>query len=142
MSKHFGDMESDLWNEIKEMEYEFKSVLLSTVPYYDNDTTIKFALDRLGHRNLRCEFSTVLESEYPHVLIFGTCFSKKSEVNDFICAYGLYPALFLSADLGNVTDGKCYRLDDQQNKIIKAVLKVRINQFNHSVMVFRIKLLY
>ena len=124
ISKHLDDLEEELANEIAEMEYEFESILLSTVPYKDDDRAFKYKLDRLGQRNLQSKFSTVLESEIPHVLVFGTCFSKRSEVNDHISASGLYPALFLSSDLGYVTDGKRFQLDDQQKEVIKSVIKV------------------
>ena len=66
----------------------------------------------------------MLESEDPHVLVFGTCFSKKSEVNDYISTCGLYPALFLSSDMGYVTDGKRFKLDNQQRQVIRTVVKV------------------
>ena len=56
--------------------------------------------------------------------MFGTCFSKRSEVNDYISACGLYPALFLSSDLGYVTDGKQFKLDDQQREVIRTIVKV------------------
>ena len=124
ISKHLDDLEEELVDEIAEMEYEFESVLLSTVPYKDDDCTFKYKLDRLGKRNLQSKFSTVLQSENPHVLVFGTCFSKKSEVNDHISACGLYPALFLSSDLGYITDGKRFQLDDHQKEVIKAITKV------------------
>ena len=124
ISKHLDDLEEELASEIEEMEYQFESSLLSTVPYKDDDGTFKYKLDRLGQRNLQSKFSTVLESENPHVLVFGTCFSKRSEVNNHISACGLYPALFLSSDLGYVTDGKRFQLDDQQKEVIKSVIKV------------------
>ena len=123
ISKHLDDLEQELITEIKDMEYEFESLLLSTVPYKDVDGNMKYELDRLGHRNLRSKFLSVLESESPHVLVFGTCFSKKSEVNDYISACGLYPVLFLSSDKGNVTQGRCFALDPQQRKILKKTQK-------------------
>lgn len=124
ISKHLDDLEEELASEIEEMEYEFESLLLSSVPYKDDDSTIKYKLDRLGQRNLQSKFSSVLESDDPHVLVFGTCFSKRSEVNDYISACGFYPALFLSSDLGYVTDGKQFNLDDQQKEVIRSVVKV------------------
>ena len=124
ISKHLGDLKKKLGKEIEEMEYEFESVLLSTIPCGVVDGIIKYELDSFGESNLRTKFLSVLESEVPHVLVFGTCFSKRSEVNDHISASGLYPALFLSSDLGYVTDGKRFQLDDQQKEVIKTVAKV------------------
>ena len=124
ISKHLGDLKKKLGKEIEEMEYEFESVLLSTVPCGVEDGIMKYELDSFGESNLRTKFLSVLESEDPHVLVFGTCFSKKSEVNNYISAFGLYPALFLSSDLGYVTDGKRFKLDDQQNQVIRTVMKV------------------
>ena len=106
------------------MEFEFESVLVSTVPYKDEDGTFKYKLDRLGQRNLQSKFLSVVESEDPHILVFGTCFSKKSEVNYYISACGLYPAIFLSSDLGYITDGKRFKLDEQQKIVLKDVVKV------------------
>ena len=126
ISKHLGDMKKELGHEIKDMEYNIESVNLSTVPYKGEDRVTKYRLDSSGECNLKSKFSSLLESEDPHALVFGTCFSKKSEVNDYICAYGLYPALFLSADLGNVTDRKRFKLDEQQTNVINNFLKVMV----------------
>ena len=51
-------------------------------------------------------------------------FSKKSEVNDLISACGLYPALFLSAEMGLVTGGKHFKLDKNQRSVLERVSKV------------------
>ena len=106
------------------MDYEIETLVLLTVPYEGQDKKIRYQLDSCGKRNLKSKSLSVLESKDPHVLVFGTCFSKKSEVNDIICANGLYPALFLSADLGYITDGKQFKHDDQQNDVIRTVVKV------------------
>ena len=124
ISASLGRLKEELSNEIEEMEYTFESVLLSTVPYKDKDGKIQYELDSLGESNLRSKFLSVLDSKDPHALIFGTCFSKKSEINHYISACGLYPALFLCADLGNVTEGRRFQLDDQQIDVIKQLSEV------------------
>ena len=94
ISKHLGDLKKELGNEIKDVEYKFDSIPLLTVPFKDGNSEISYRLDSLGESNLESRFLSVLESDDPHVLVFGTCFSKKSVVNDHISACGLYPALF------------------------------------------------
>ena len=130
ISKHLGGLKKEFAYEIKEMAYEFESVVLSTVPYKVVNGSMKYELDSFGESNLRSKFLSVLESEDHHALVFGTCFSKKSEVNDYICSYGLYPALLLSADLGYVTDRKRFKLDEQQISVIKNFLKVMISNMS------------
>ena len=125
ISRHLEDIKSSLCAEINEMDYDFESILLSTVPYQDEDCTIKYELDSMGQSNLKSRFSTILESRTQHVLVFGTCFSKKSVVNDYISDCGLYPAMFLSSDLGYVTDGRRFELDEQQKYVIKHIVKVK-----------------
>ena len=124
ISTHFERMYEEIEEHIEELNYQFETVTLTTFPYYSEDGSLKYKLNRLSLNNLTSKFQDVIESDYQNVLIFATCHSKKSHVNDFIEACGLYPALFLSADLGMITKGRRFQLDEKQRSIIKIFAKV------------------
>ena len=100
--------------------------LIQSVPTErDSQGNMKYELAGSSLDNLKKEFKNVLNNEQQNILIFATCFSKKSEINRVIDACGLYPALFLSSELGQVTGGRNFKLDKQQRSILEAFTKVR-----------------
>ena len=123
ISKHLEDLKSELGKKIE--NYMFSHVFINTVPTgKDSKGNMLYSLADLSMDNIKREFRNVLNSKEQNILIFATCFSKKSEVNDLISACGLYPALFLSAEMGLVTGGRRFKLDKKQRSVIKRVTKV------------------
>ena len=123
ISKHLEDLKIEIGEGLK--NFSFSHVPISTVPTgYDLEGNLQFSLAGLSLDNLKSKFKDVLNSEEQNILLFATCFSKKSEVNCLIDACGLYPALFLSAEMGLVTRGRCFKLDEKQRSMLAKVSKV------------------
>ena len=121
-------------NEIEEMEYDFEFVDVKTLPKgFDSNKQMIYELAKGSLANIRAKFQNVLNSDSQTVLVFATCFSKKSLVNNIIDATGLYPALLMSADLGYITRDQRFKLDEKQRMILKRFSKVIITSFNKSI---------
>ena len=119
ISKHLEDLKVELGSKMENIN--FCHVPIKTLPRDGS----KFTLAGLSIDNLKYEFRNVLKNEEQTILIFATCFSKKSEVNDFLCACGLYPALFLSAEMGLVSEGRRFKLDENQRSVLETFSKVK-----------------
>ena len=118
-------------NEIEEMEYDFEFVDVKTLPRgFDSNRQMIYELAKGSLANIRAMFQNVLNSDSQTILVFATCFSKKSLVNNIIDASGLYPALLMSADLGFITRDQRFKLDEKQRMILKRFSKVMIIVFN------------
>ena len=112
-------------NEIEEMNYGFEFVEVKTLPDgFDSEGNMVYALAKGSLANINAKVQNVFDSDYQNILVFATCFSKKSQVNDVIDACGLYPALYLTADLGFTTEGNRFKLDLKQQEIVKHFSKV------------------
>ena len=119
ISKHLEDVKMGLTDKMK--NFTFSHVPINTVPIgKDYDGNLEYSLAGLSIDNLKSKFEDVIRSDRQNILIFATCFSKKSEVNDLISACGLYPALFLSAEMGLVTGGSRFKLDKNQRSVLVA----------------------
>ena len=70
---------------------------------------------------LKHTFDTFITKKKPGILILATCFSEKSKVNELLQKYGLYAALKISADRGKLTDGRIYKLDEDQSIVLEKV---------------------
>lgn len=124
ISKHLEDLKNELGTVIE--GYSFSHVPISTVPTgQDSKGNIQYSLAGLSVDNLKSGFRNIINSEEHNILIFATCFSKKSEINCFIDACGLYPVLFLSAEMRLVTGKQNFKLDKQQSSILEKMSKVR-----------------
>ena len=122
---HYENLLDQLEKEIEENDYNFEFVDVKTMPEgFDSENKMTYKLAKGSLANITAKVQNVLDSESQTVLVFATCFSKKSQINDVIDACGLYPALFLSADLGYVTGGHRFKLDEKQKKILLSFSKV------------------
>ena len=67
------------------------------------------------------KFSDLLHKEVPFVLIFASCFSHQSEIKDILRSFGIYAVLSILNDRGIITEGRYFKLDEQQKEILKKV---------------------
>ena len=65
--------------------------------------------------NLAEEF---LERQRPYALVFASCYSYRSSINDVLAANGLLSSLNISVDKGAISSGTVFALDNQQKQII------------------------
>ena len=68
-------------------------------------------LNKLGHK--------LFHEENPSVLIFGSCFSNYSGINEILRENGVIAALNIMKDKGEVSSGKLYQLDECQRHVIQ-----------------------
>ena len=68
-------------------------------------------------------FKDFIRKKEPAILILATCYSEKSDVNKLLWEYGHYAALNISADRGQLTDGRIYELDGDQSIVLEKVHK-------------------
>ena len=114
IGRQYPQLLEDCREELKQLKYSFESVELNTYPTHTN-----FKLQEFSICNLKSRFLHVLDSKEPYAMIFATCFSGKSVVNNHINATGVYSALLLSSERGSVTEGKDFQLDEQQKHALR-----------------------
>ena len=64
------------------------------------------------------------ERKRPSALIFASCNSLYSSITDILRANGIIAAMNISKDLGEVTEGKVFRLDEQQKTVMSDIRDV------------------
>ena len=67
------------------------------------------------------KFSDLLHKEVPFVLIFASCFSHQSEIKDILRSFGIYAVLSILNDRGIITEGRYFKLDEQQKEVLQKV---------------------
>ena len=87
------------------------------------DECKSFEFTTRSEDKLISKFNDFKRADKPGILILATCYSEKSEVNTLLGLYGLYAALFISKERGELTDGRIYKLDDDQTKVLEKVHK-------------------
>ena len=87
----------------------------------DEDITGKFVLKNGSKAAIKIEFHMLLSNKLPIVLVVASCWSFKSALYDELRSAGLFAVMNMSEDLGKITDGKLFLLDDQQQDILKLV---------------------
>ena len=87
------------------------------------DECKSFEFTTRSEKKLIEKFDEFKNADKPGILILATCYSEKSEVNKLLWQYGLYAALFISKERGELTDGRIYKLDDDQQIVLDKVHK-------------------
>ena len=115
LKDHFGNI---IWDE---MEYRLEMIPLVTNAELDKSTFQPkyYYLNDLSRRVLKNLAEDLLERTKPYAIIFASCYSFRSEINDILASNGLIASLNMSVDRGNVTSGNVFALDDKQKEIIK-----------------------
>ena len=80
-----------------------------------------FEFTKRSEDKLKQKFNEFKNADKPGILILATCYSEKSEVNTLLGLYGLYAALYISKERGELTDGRIYKLDGDQTKVLEKV---------------------
>ena len=62
----------------------------------------KYTLLKSSRNLIRMKFNDLLKTSQPHVLIFASCFSHESEINDILRSDGLLSALTVAAERGGI----------------------------------------
>ena len=81
----------------------------------------KYTLLKSSRNKIRMKFNDLLKTSQPNVLIFASCFSHESEINDILRSDGLLSALTVAAERGGITCGKVFKLDPEQQNVLKKI---------------------
>ena len=109
---------NSVWDDMK---YELKVIQLYTTK--QKDKTHKIA--DLSRDDLIKLSKELRQAKHSSALIFASCFTFYSEIKELMIANGMLAALNISKDRGQITEGKAYQLDEQQQEIIDTVVEVR-----------------
>ena len=77
-----------------------------------------YVLSQESIKALQQTFHEVLHSNLPHVFLFASCYSQKSEIINLMTACGLFPTLFITSEKGLITGQLDFQLDDQQKALV------------------------
>ena len=105
---------------IKERNYQMGRVIeVTSKPVESNDG--KYVLQDDSKTNLKTTFEEFLSKQVPIVLILASCFSFNSEICDILRSTGLLTVLNVLEERGDVTNGKMFLLDPEQQKFFKTI---------------------
>ena len=105
------ECESSVWDD---MGLRVKLVQLYTEKQKDRT----FRLSKFSEIEIKNLAKDLCNQKEPSALLFASCYSMHSNIRDILSANGVMAALNISKDKGEVSDGRAFQLDDQQNQII------------------------
>ena len=82
----------------------------------------KYALFKGSVNSIKKKFEESINTTWPHVFIFATCFSRKSEINHLLRSCGLFSALTVSKERADITSGIVFQLDEEQKAFLEAIV--------------------
>ena len=105
---------------IEERQYNMQTVVeLNSVKHESQEG--KYVLDENSKDTLKNEFERVVSLDKPIVLVLASCWSFQSEISNILRAVGLYSALNLLEDHGEISAGKMFKLDNDQKDFLKSI---------------------
>ena len=110
---------NNIWEE---MNFKRKLITISTTETVDMKTfESEFHLSRLTKQDLKELADKICKQNRPIVLIFASCYSYYSSVKDFLAAEGVLAAININKDHGDISGGKIFALDPQQQEVLKKI---------------------
>ena len=114
------DKERIIW---KDMGYTVQLVPITSDLKKDGST---YVLSDLSKRVLDDLGDKLCEQTRPFVLVFASCFSEMSNINDVLNRNGIISTLNLSIEKGLVTNGRVFALDSSQREVLRTVKEVLV----------------
>ena len=105
---------------IEEQKYQMGRVVEVTSKQ-DETKDKKYVLTDDSKETMKNEFERILTSENPTVLILASCWSFRSEISNILSAVGLYSALNLLEDHGEISAGRMFKLDTDQKDFLTSI---------------------
>ena len=106
---------------IEERNYNMGRVVNVTSKPDETSKDEKYVLTGPSKEVIVNEFERILDTETPTVLILASCWSFQGEISNILRSTGLYSALIASEERGEITAGKLFRLDQEQQNIFKMI---------------------
>lgn len=117
----------------KDMEYSDRIIPLYTIPESNNEESEEeeesYELSNKSKIDLENLSRDLLNQTKPTALIFASCYSLYSNITELLRSNGIVAVLNLSRDLGEVTEGKLFCLDNQQRNVIHHMSNVCIYSY-------------
>ena len=107
------------------MKYDLK-----VIPIYTAKKGRNHNLTDLSRKDLIKLSKELRKAKHSSALIFASCFTFYSEIKELMIANGILAALNISKDHGEISEGKAYQLDEQQQEIIDTVIEVFYYSWN------------
>ena len=111
---------------IKEREFQMGTVL----PVFSILREGKYFLYENSKMTIKIEFEKIMSLKRPIVLILASCWSFKSEISNILRSSGLYSALNIIEERGKITVGKLFKLDNEQQDLLKNITDDLITKDN------------
>ena len=108
---------NSIWEDMK---YDLKIIQL----YTEKQTDKTYKLSDFSKDDLIKLSKELRKAKHSSALIFASCFTFYSEIKELMIANGVLAALNISKDRGEISEGKAYQLDEQQQNIIDTVIEV------------------
>ena len=107
------------------MKYQFVLVPITCTSILDEENFSEtYELSEVSKREL-ARYATVLRKcKEPSLVIFASCYSFESQIKDYLYSTGVMASLSITKDKGNITEGKEFSLDEDQQDIIKDFAEV------------------
>ena len=121
-------IELDIWDQ-KHHDYKLVPITCSSnVDFATWEET--FQLSEISKRELSSLARKLLKEKKPSLIVFASCFSYNSTIKDFLHSKGVMASLSISHDKGQVTEGKTFTLDKDQQDTIERYEEVSLFVFN------------
>ena len=105
---------------VEERHYNMETVVeVNSVEHESQER--KYVLDENSKEVLKNEFERIISLNKPIVLVLASCWSFQSEISNILRAVGLYSALNLLEDHGEISAGKMFKLDEDQKDILTSI---------------------
>ena len=121
--KHYEDFSPENakpFQSIGERNYKMGRVV-NVTSKLDETKNEKYVLTDASKEEIVKEFERILETETPTVLILASCWSFQGEISNILRSTGLYSALIASEERGEITAGKLFQLDQEQQSVFKMI---------------------
>lgn len=115
-----------IWND-----YQFQ-VQLYSISVEDGKENLRELTEEAKARLIKLT-KELFDAEQPHVVIFASCFSFMSQIRNYMIANGVMSVLNIIKDRGDLSGGRLFMLDQQQQKIISAFGKTVRNFWMQSL---------
>ena len=105
---------------VDKRQYQMGTVIdISSVKNPDQQG--RYKLNEKSKAALKTQFERLLETKKPVVLFLASCWSHRSEISDILRSSGIYSTIRLLEDHGELTEGRFFKLNSNQNDILSTV---------------------
>ena len=110
---------------VEERKYEMNTVL-GVISEEDKAQEGKYVLSNDSTMTIKNEFERILDLKQPIVLILASCWSYRSQIANILRSRGLFTVMNVLEERGNITNGKMFVLDQEQQNFFKNIVDLVI----------------